>query len=121
MIFMLGISYKYLFIIIGCALFLVVLAIFLIFINRKGNNKVKVDDQFIRKLVENLGNKTNIVDVNNESGRVKITLENLELAKLEEIKSMSTAGIFITNNTIKMLFTYDSDLIVKSMKSYRED
>ena len=40
---------------------------------------------------------------------------DLEIIDFESLKKMSTAGVFITGNHIKMLFQYDAKTIEKSI------
>lgn len=102
---------------IALAILAVVVVIFvlcMIFL-RKNKNKIRVDDAFIQALVTALGDRSNIVKASNTNGRIHIEVADLELVNLEEIKKMSTAGVFVTNQTVKMLFSYDSDTICKAI------
>lgn len=82
---------------------------------RKNKTKLKVDEAFIQTLVTALGGKLNITKASNTNGRIQIEVEDLELVNFEEIKKLSTAGVFVTNQTIKMLFSYDSDTICQAI------
>ena len=64
-----------------------------------------------------LGDKDNIKDVNVDNGRLKITVDNLELVNLEGIKEIATSGVFVTGNIIKTLFRLDSITIKKEIES----
>lgn len=83
----------------------------------KGNKKVKIDEAFIKALVEVLGGKSNILNVSNENGRIKFELENLDLANLVGLKEMSQNGVFVTNNTVKTLFPHDAKTISNGLKN----
>lgn len=98
-----------------CSLILLILCISLIV--KKKNKRIKVDETFISSLVSALGGKRNILAVKNINGRVNFELEDAEQANLETLKQLSTAGVFITNQTIKLLFSYDSDLICQSIQA----
>lgn len=96
-------------------LFLVAVFVTLVVQKKKKHPRVKVNEAFITELVSALGNKENITSVTTVNGRIHFTVENLDLVALDTLKKLSTAGVFITNTTIKMLFTYDSDAICKSV------
>ncbi|MCM1131363.1 MAG: hypothetical protein NC310_06165 [Roseburia sp.] len=96
----------------SCALLIVLILVILL---KKKQPKIKVNEEFIEHLVEALGKRNNIIDVKTINGRVHFEVEDLELVDLEELKKQSTAGVFITNQTIKMLFSYDSEAICTSI------
>lgn len=94
-------------------LLLVVLGIFLV--KRKKSPKIKVNEGFIETLLNALGGKENIVDAKTINGRLHVDVSDLDLLHQEELKGLSTAGVFITNQTVKMLFSYDSQTICKAL------
>lgn len=103
---------------VGIIVFLIIISsLLLVFIYKKRSIKPKIDEDFINSLLEALGSKSNIKEVSNINGRLLVLLEDLELANLEELKKLSSGGVFITNNTVKMLFTYDTNSICQSLKS----
>ena len=78
---------------------------------REKRNKVErvvVDEEFISTLLNGLGNLENIASVCIDNGRVKFKVNDLDLVKAEELKALSTSGVFITGNNVKLLFKYDS-------------
>lgn len=81
----------------------------------KKHPRVKVNEEFINELVQALGQRKNIVSVSTVNGRIHFNVEDLELVNLDTLKKLSTAGVFITNTTVKMLFTYDSESICKAV------
>lgn len=96
---------------------IIVLLIVLLLKKNKGPKKIKVDTEFINTLVNVLGGKANVLNVTNENGRIKFQLEDLELAKLEELKALSQSGVFVTNNTVKTLFPHDAKTISNAIKN----
>lgn len=76
---------------------------------------VVVDDVFIDLLIVSLGGKDNIKNLSLDNGRVKFLVEDLELLNYDKIKEVSTSGAFISGNNVKLLFKYDSELIVKTL------
>ncbi len=104
------------FICIGIAVALIlILATVLITMKRKGSKKIKVDDAFIAELLKCLGGRENLCSAKFTNGRVNFELEDVEKADLNALKELSTTGVFVTNQTVKMLFTYDSGLICKAV------
>ena len=71
----------------------------------------------INKLIEYLGGKDNIKTLSIDNGRVKFNLLDLDLLNQEAIKEVSNSGAFITGNNVKLLFKYDSELIVETLKN----
>ena len=101
--------------VLGGVLLLSLLIVLLVKSKNKKHPRIKVDESFINELVTALGQRKNIVSVSTVNGRIHFTVEDLDLVQLETLKKLSTAGVFITNTTIKMLFTYDSETICKAV------
>ncbi|MDE6656390.1 MAG: hypothetical protein K2J85_05300 [Anaeroplasmataceae bacterium] len=98
-----------------CTICVVLMCFILVILLKKKQPKIKVNEEFISHLVEALGKRNNIIDVKTINGRVHFEVEDLDVVDLEELKKQSTAGVFITNQTIKMLFNYDSEAICTSV------
>jgi phosphotransferase system IIB component len=77
---------------------------------------VVVDELFIETLLSGLGGKDNIKNVSIDNGRVKFNIIDLDLLNQDAIKTVSTSGAFITGNNVKLLFKYDSEVIVNTLK-----
>ena len=107
----------YVYIIIGVAILVLLLVVaFIIFKKKKNpNSKIKVDDEFINNLIGYLGEIKNVNNVNVDNGRLKIEVNDLDIVKLDEIKSLALNGVFVTGNVIKILFKYDSNTIKKAI------
>ncbi len=101
-----------------CAAVLVVILIvinILFFLKRKRKPKIKVNQDFIQQLLQALGTKENMLDAKNVNGRVILEVEDVDQVNFEELKKLSSAGVFVTNHSIKMLFAYDSKLICTAL------
>ncbi|MDE7264408.1 MAG: hypothetical protein K2N64_07085 [Anaeroplasmataceae bacterium] len=98
-----------------CALCALLFVLLFIIILKKKKPTIKVDEEFIRTLSNALGTRENITNVKMINGRLHFEVKDLEIVQLEELKKLSTAGVFITNQTIKMLFSYDSEAICKAL------
>lgn len=103
---------------IGIAIGLLIFLVLFFLIKTKHRPKVKIDEQFINQLIQSLGTTDNIVDAHFTNGRVHFDLVDVERADLEALKALSTAGVFITNQTVKMLFSYDSEIICKAISHH---
>ena len=101
----------------GALLILLCVILFVVLKNKKKTPKLKIDNEFIDNIVTYLGSINNIVQVNVDNGRLKIEVSDTDCVKFEEIKALASNGIFITGNTIKILFKYDSDTIKKALDS----
>ena len=96
---------------------IIILVVVLLIKKNKGPKKIKVDSEFINTLVTVLGGKENVLSVTNENGRIKFELEDLELAKLEELMALRQNGVFVTNNTVKTIFPHDAKTISNAIKN----
>lgn len=103
---------------IALALIVILTLVLVLYIKKrpKAKGKIKVDEEFITKLVERYGGKENIVGVSVDNARLKVTIKDLELVDLNALKQDSQAGVFVTGNTIKTLFKFDSNLIKSSLE-----
>lgn len=111
----------YVWIILGCALAFMLLAIAITFYFKKKNKKPKlvIDDAFINELVQNYGSLENIKSVNVDNGRLKIEVADLDKVNLEGLKALSTGGLFVTGNIIKTLYKLDSKTIKDKLDKMR--
>ncbi len=94
-------------------LLIVAMVIILVFKNK--NKKVKVDDSFIRNVIELLGGSDNLLSTEVENGRLRLKIKDLEIVNLEGLKDLSQAGVFVTGDCIKLLFKTDSQTIKKEL------
>ena len=70
--------------------------------------RVIVDEEFINAMLNGLGSIENISCVSIDNGRIKFKVNDLDVIKPDELKTLSTSGVFITGNNVKLLFKYDS-------------
>jgi len=100
---------------------IILLLLFIFFIKRpkKKENKIQVDQEYLDELIK-VFNKENIRDVSLEGARLVVTVEKIEIVDLPQLKSLSSGGVFIKENTLKLLFKYQSELlkteIIKKIK-----
>ncbi len=76
---------------------------------------VVVDQAFMDTLIEGIGQLANIECVSIDNGRLKFKVSDLDLVKAELLKELSTSGVFITGNNVKLLFKYDSEVILNEI------
>ena len=95
-------------------LILLIAAIILIKLKKKPN-AIKVNSEFIDSLITSYGGLANIKGVEIENSRLKIEVDDLDIVNLESIKSNTTAGVFVTGNTVKTLYKLSSEEIKRSL------
>ena len=71
-------------------------------------DRVIVDAVFMETLVEGIGKLENIECISIDNGRLKFKVLDLDLVNADLLKQLSTSGVFITANNVKLLFKYDS-------------
>ena len=106
-------------IILGVAVILFVIFYFVSGFRKKDakpSERVVVDEEFITTLLHGLGELNNINSVSVDNGRVKFSVKDLELLVTDELKALSSSGVFITGNNVKLLFKYDSNTIVSALE-----
>lgn len=106
-------------IILGVAVILFVIFYFVSGFRKKEakqTERVVVDEEFISSMLHGLGELNNINSVSVDNGRVKFSVKDLELLVADELKALSSSGVFITGNNVKLLFKYDSNTIVSALE-----
>lgn len=99
----------------GAAVIAIVVVAIVIGILKGKKGKIKVDEEFMEQLFQALGGKDNIKGYSVENARVKFELLDLKVADLDSLKTLSPKGVFVTNNHVKTLFKYESQIIVKML------
>ena len=102
--------------IIGCSILLVAIIVLALVLILKNKSKgIKIDEEFMNQLISSLGAKENIISYSVENSRVKFELLDVCKANLDSLKELSSKGVFVTNNTVKTLFKYESKQIVANL------
>ncbi len=86
-----------------------------VFLKRR-TPKIRINQEFMHQLLTALGSIDTVKDAKTMNGRVILEVEDIEKVTFDTLKELSTKGVFITNQTIKMLFPYDSETISKEIK-----
>ncbi|MEG2457677.1 MAG: PTS transporter subunit EIIB [Bacilli bacterium] len=71
----------------------------------------------INKLIQYLGGKDNILDVEVNMSRVKVTLKDMEIVDKDGIEKLGAKGIVEVDNQLKIIFGPNS----KQLKKYLVD
>ncbi len=71
----------------------------------------------INKLIQCLGGKSNIIDVEVNFSRLKVTLKDMEIVDKEGIQKLGAKGIVEVDNQLKIIFGSNS----KQLKKYIVD
>ena len=87
-----------------------------VFLKRR-TPKIRINQEFMQQLLTALGSIDNVIDAKTMNGRVILEVEDIEKVTFDTLKELSTKGVFTTNQTIKMLFPYDSETISKEIKN----
>lgn len=115
---------QYWFIYIGISAGVIILLAILLFVlfglrkRREAKPELKIDQEFMVKLIDSLGGKDNIKSYENDNGRVKFSLVDVKLIKQDLIKELSTTGAFIVSNNVKLLFKYDALTVMNNLKEW---
>lgn len=118
-----AIDFNWIWIVVPVCVAILILAVVLILVfvlRKKKHPRVKVNQEFICEIIDALGSRKNILNASTINGRIHFEVENLELLNQAKLKELSTTGVFITNQSVKMLFSYDSELICKEVLAYKE-
>ena len=83
--------------------------------NKKVSEHVIVDEVFMSTLLSGLGSLSNIEGVSIDNGRIKFRIKDLDIINAEQLKEISTSGVFITGLNVKLLFKYDSNTILDEL------
>ena len=114
------------FLYIGIILFTILLLAIILYLTcgfrfkREKKNQIEhvlIDEEFINSLILSLGEIQNIEAVSIDNGRLKFRVVDLDLLQTDKLKELSTSGVFITANNVKLLFKYDSEVILKELKN----
>ena len=94
--------------------FIAVLIIIALAIVRGNKKDFKLE---INKLVDLLGGKDNIIDVEVEMSRFKVTLKDVTKANKEGIMKLGAKGVVEIDDQLKIIFGRDA----KKLKRYMDD
>ena len=101
---------------LGVVIILAVLMYFLFGLRKKREKEdIKIDEEFISKLLLGLGGKDNILEFSADNGRVKFLIKDLDLIDSNKLGELSKTGVFISGKNIKMLFKYEADTVIKML------
>ncbi len=109
---------KDIYLIAGIILILILLVLIIVLAKRHKpkDKKLKIDESFINNILSILGTTKNIITCEVVNARLKFDVKDLDIVNFEELKKLSNKGVFITNNTIKVLFKYNSEDIKNKIK-----
>lgn len=107
---------KYIIILCVIIVALIIASIIIALINKNKKGHVKVDSEFINKIIAFLGGVGNIASVVVDNARLKVSVNDLSTVDSNGLHSLSEKGVFISGNNIKMMFKYDSNTIKKEIE-----
>ena len=108
--------------IVGAILLLILIFVIVKIIKRHNLHKkpkLKIDEDYINRLIEAFGTKENISNIDVDGNKLKVEVLDVNKCNLDTIKLMANSGVFVVNNTIKTLFMYDSETLRKELNKYK--
>ncbi len=109
-------------IISACILVVIISLGVVIALLKKKKKKVvtqNIDQEYINNIVTYLGGKDNIQDINVDQTKLKITVLNLKIVALDSLKELTSTGVFVSGNNIKILFKYESTVLKVALDKYK--
>ena len=94
---------------------LVVLTIIAIVVIKSGKKDFKIE---ANKLVELLGGKNNIINVEASLSRFKVVLKDVNLANKEGIQKLGAKGIVEIDNQLKIVFDSNAVKLKKCIEDF---
>ena len=106
---------------IPASILVIFIGLFMVFKSKnvKKTPRINVNDEFITNLINLYGGIDNINHVETENSRLRITVNDLDLVKLDELKPLANGGIFVTGNVVKTLYRIDSEEIKNLIEKRR--
>ncbi|MCK5731494.1 MAG: hypothetical protein KAH13_00595 [Tenericutes bacterium] len=97
--------------VILCVL-IVVVGFYFIFMYKPKPKLKPLSEEEISLIISLFGGDTNIKEVSKEGSRYSFELENVEKCNLEKIKDLGATGVFVSGNTVKLIFPFDANVIM---------
>lgn len=98
-------------IVVGVIVFCILICVIFKLKRQPEISKIIIDETFITSLLSYLGGVGNILECSVDNGRLKFHVQSLNHIDGNGLKTLSTSGVFITGNMVKLLFKYDSQTI----------
>lgn len=101
---------------LGFVLLVVVLFLYQVLSKKPKKQKAKaMDPKLVLTFLSLLGGKENINKIEKEGNRTKVYVKNIELCKLEQLKSEGVQNLFVSGNAIKMICPFDTEMLIDSI------
>jgi len=94
---------------------LVLILIFLIKHHKKVQKPITMAQESIDSIIQKLGGITNIKAASIEGARLSFKVHNSKACDLIAIKASGALGIFVSGQTIKMMFPYDAQALIDTI------
>ncbi len=98
--------------VILCVL-IVALGFYFIFIYKPKIKSKPLSEEEINAVINLFGGNVNIKSVTKEGSRYSFKLNEVEKCNLEKIKEFGATGVFVSGDTIKLIFPFDADVIME--------
>lgn len=110
------------FILVAVSIFILIITILVAILLKKKKKKepsLGIDSDYVAKIMDLLGGNDNVTDIDVIDTKLKISVKNLKAVNLEGLKELTLSGIFVTGNTIKILFKYESQALRTELNRYK--
>ena len=88
---------------------------YFIFIYKPKTVSKALSEEEVRAIINLFGGSENIKSVSKDGSRYSYNLGNVEKCNLEGIKDLGATGIFVSGNTVKLIFPFDGDVIMEKI------
>lgn len=108
-------------VVITAILFLILFGLIFFLLKKKKPKKseIEIDQAYVESIVHHLGEKDNILEIIVDETKLKIKVKDLKKVDLNGLKEMTEGGVFVTSNTIKILFKYESKALKQALEKYK--
>lgn len=83
--------------------------------NQKTHKSVSMAQEVIDKIIQDLGGISNINAASIEGARLSFKVKSTKSTDLNAIKATGALGIFVSGQTIKMIFPYDAQALIETV------
>ena len=103
--------------------FVVVAIVVVLFIAYKyKTTKVKpISNEAVDYILAHLGGIENIVNADVDGNRIRIQVVQVSRCDLSAIKGLGALGIFVTGNTVKMMFPFDAMSLIDTIQASKKE
>jgi phosphotransferase system IIB component len=98
----------------------VIFIVFIVYVTYFRKTKAKIplmSEEAISLVIKSLGEESNLHSASIEGARLSLKVKNIKICDLESIKQLGALGIFVSGNSIKLMFPFDASDLVNRINS----